>query len=395
MSELLNENPELVEEKAESAAPAEEAAAQPAQEEAPAEKSFDEMSFSEALEASLQSMNTDQKVKGTVVGMSPSEIQVDIGRKHAGYIPLDEFSADPTVNPLEAVKVGDVLDLIIMKTNDAEGTVMLSKKRFDAIKAWDDVVKASEDESILEGVITDVIKGGVLASTNGVRVFIPASLATASRGEPLDGLLHQHVQFRIIEVNKPRRRAVGSIRAVLKEARKAAEDAFWAQAEVGQVYTGTVRTIVSYGAFVDIGGVDGLCHISELSWNRIKHPSEVVSVGDTIEVYVKDIDTENHKVSLGYKKAEDNPWEQLKNNYPIGSTFHAPVVSLTKFGAFVRILPGVDGLVHISEISNDRVEKVSDALKVGDMVDVKLLDVDFDKKRISLSMKALLNDDAE
>ena len=175
------------------------------------------MSFSEALEASLQSMNTDQKVKGTVVGMSPSEIQVDIGRKHAGYIPLDEFSADPTVNPLEAVKVGDVLDLIIMKTNDAEGTVMLSKKRFDAIKAWDDVVKASEDESILEGVITDVIKGGVLASTNGVRVFIPASLATASRGEPLDGLLHQHVQFRIIEVNKPRRRAVGSIRAVLKE----------------------------------------------------------------------------------------------------------------------------------------------------------------------------------
>lgn len=242
MSELLNENPELVEEKAESAAPAEEAAAQPAQEEAPAEKSFDEMSFSEALEASLQSMNTDQKVKGTVVGMSPSEIQVDIGRKHAGYIPLDEFSADPTVNPLEAVKVGDVLDLIIMKTNDAEGTVMLSKKRFDAIKAWDDVVKASEDESILEGVITDVIKGGVLASTNGVRVFIPASLATASRGEPLDGLLHQHVQFRIIEVNKPRRRAVGSIRAVLKEARKAAEDAFWAQAEVGQVYTGTVRT---------------------------------------------------------------------------------------------------------------------------------------------------------
>ena len=157
-------------------------------------------------------------------------------------------------------------------------------------------MKASEDESILEGVITDVIKGGVLASTNGVRVFIPASLATASRGEPLDGLLHQHVQFRIIEVNKPRRRAVGSIRAVLKEARKAAEDAFWAQAEVGQVYTGTVRTIVSYGAFVDIGGVDGMVHISELSWNRIKHPSEVVSVGDQIEVYIKALDPEKRKI---------------------------------------------------------------------------------------------------
>lgn len=337
-------------------------------------------------------MNTDQKVKGTVVGMSPSEIQVDIGRKHAGYIPLDEFSADPTVNPLEAVKVGDVLDLIIMKTNDAEGTVMLSKKRFDAIKAWDDVVKASEDESILEGVITDVIKGGVLASTNGVRVFIPASLATASRGEPLDGLLHQHVQFRIIEVNKPRRRAVGSIRAVLKEARKAAEDAFWAQAEVGQVYTGTVRTIVSYGAFVDIGGVDGMVHISELSWNRIKHPSEVVSVGDQIEVYIKALDPEKRKISLGYKKVEDNPWEILRRDYPVGSEVTAKVVGMTAFGAFAQIIPGIDGLIHISQIADHRIEKPQDVLSVGEEVRVKITDIDFDKKRVSLSIRALLDD---
>lgn len=393
MSELLNENPELVEEKAETAAPAEEAAAeQPAQEEAPAEKSFDEMSFSEALEASLQSMNTDQKVKGTVVGMSPSEIQVDIGRKHAGYIPLDEFSADPTVNPLEVVKVGDVLDLIIMKTNDAEGTVMLSKKRFDAIKAWDDVVKASEDESVLEGVVTDVIKGGVLASTNGVRVFIPASLATASRGEPLEGLLHQHVKFRIIEVNKSRRRAVGSIRAVLKEERKAAEDAFWAQAEVGQVYTGTVRTIVSYGAFVDIGGVDGMVHISELSWNRIKNPSEVVSVGDQIEVYIKALDPEKRKISLGYKKVEDNPWEILRRDYPIGSEVTAKVVGMTAFGAFAQIIPGIDGLIHISQIADHRIEKPQDVLSIGEEVRVKITDIDFDKKRVSLSIRALLKD---
>ena len=396
MSELLNENPELVEEKAETAVPAEEAAVeQPAQEEAPAEKSFDEMSFSEALEASLQSMNTDQKVKGTVVGMSPSEIQVDIGRKHAGYIPLDEFSADPTVNPLEVVKVGDVLDLIIMKTNDAEGTVMLSKKRFDAIKAWDDVVKASEDESVLEGVVTDVIKGGVLASTNGVRVFIPASLATASRGEPLEGLLHQHVKFRIIEVNKSRRRAVGSIRAVLKEERKAAEDAFWAQAEVGQVYTGTVRTIVSYGAFVDIGGVDGMVHISELSWNRIKNPSEVVSVGDQIEVYIKALDPEKRKISLGYKKVEDNPWEILRRDYPIGSEVTAKVVGMTAFGAFAQIIPGIDGLIHISQIADHRIEKPQDVLSIGEEVRVKITDIDFDKKRVSLSIRALLKDAQE
>ena len=396
MSELLNENPELVEEKAETAVPAEEAAAeQTAQEEAPAEKSFDEMSFSEALEASLQSMNTDQKVKGTVVGMSPSEIQVDIGRKHAGYIPLDEFSADPTVNPLEVVKVGDVLDLIIMKTNDAEGTVMLSKKRFDAIKAWDDVVKASEDESVLEGVVTDVIKGGVLASTNGVRVFIPASLATASRGEPLEGILHQHVKFRIIEVNKSRRRAVGSIRAVLKEERKAAEDAFWAQAEVGQVYTGTVRTIVSYGAFVDIGGVDGMVHISELSWNRIKNPSEVVSVGDQIEVYIKALDPEKRKISLGYKKVEDNPWEILRRDYPIGSEVTAKVVGMTAFGAFAQIIPGIDGLIHISQIADHRIEKPQDVLSIGEEVRVKITDIDFDKKRVSLSIRALLKDAQE
>lgn len=393
MSELLNENPELVEEKAETAAPAEEAAnEQPAQEEAPAEKSIDEMSFSEALEASLQSMNTDQKVKGTVVGISPTEIQVDIGRKHAGYIPLHEFTADPTVDPLEAVKPGDELDLIIMKTNDSEGTVMLSKKRFDAIQAWDDVIKASEDESVLEGVVTDVIKGGVLAVTNGVRVFIPASLATASRGEPLDGLLHQHVRFRIIEVTKPRHRAVGSIRAVLKEERKAAEEVFWAQAEPGQVFTGTVRTLVSYGAFVDIGGVDGMVHISELSWKRIKHPSDVVSVGDTIEVYIKSLDAEKHKISLGYKKVEDNPWEIMRRDYPIGSEVTAKVVGMTAFGAFAQIIPGIDGLIHISQISDHRIEKPQDVLSVGDEVRVKVTDVDYDKKRVSLSIRALLDD---
>ena len=263
------------------------------------------------------------------------------------------------------------------------------------MKNWDTIEAAVEDKTILEGTVTEVNKGGIVVNVKGIRVFVPASQTGMPRGADLSEMIKDRVKLRITEVNRSRRRVVGSIRAVQAEERAAKAAEVWANIEEGKKYEGTVKSLTSYGAFVDIGGVDGLCHISELSWNRIKHPSEVVSVGDTIEVYVKDIDTENHKVSLGYKKAEDNPWEQLKNNYPIGSTFHAPVVSLTKFGAFVRILPGVDGLVHISEISNDRVEKVSDALKVGDMVDVKLLDVDFDKKRISLSMKALLNDDAE
>lgn len=354
-----------------------------------------EESFEAMMEASLKNLSTDQKVRGVVVGIAPNEIQVDIGRKHAGYIPLDEFSGDPTVNPLETVKVGDEMDLIIMKTNDAEGTVMLSKRRFDAIQAWDDVMKAAEDESVLEGVVTDVIRGGVLASTNGVRVFIPASLATASRNEPLEGLLKQHVKFRIIEVNKQRRRAVGSIRAVLKEARKAAEDAFWAQAEEGQVYTGTVKSMTSYGAFVDIGGVDGMIHISELSWSRVKHPSEVVSIGDTVEVYIKSLDAEKKKISLGYKKVEDNPWEVLRRDYPVDSVIDAQIVGLTTFGAFARIIPGVDGLIHISQLADHRVEKPQDVVTVGDTVKVKITEIDFDKKRVSLSIRALIEPAAE
>ena len=349
--------------------------------------SMDEMSFSEALEESLKNLTTDQTVKGEVVGISPNEVQVDIGRKHAGYVPLSELTNDPSLSPEDVVKVGDVIDLIIMKTNDAEGTVMLSKRRYDAIKAWDDVVKASEEGTILEGTVTDVIKGGVLVVTGALRVFVPASLATASRGEPLENLLKTKVRFKVIEVNKQRRRAVGSIRAVLKEERKAAEEAFWADAEEGRTYTGTVKSLTSYGAFVDIGGVDGMIHISELSWNRIKHPSEVVNVGDTVEVYIKALDRENKKISLGYKKVEDNPWEILRRDYPVGTVVDAKIVGITAFGAFAQVIPGIDGLIHISQLSTEHVEKPQDVVKGGDVVKVKITNIDFDKKRVSLSMK--------
>lgn len=349
--------------------------------------SMDEMSFSEALEESLKNLTTDQTVKGEVVGISPNEVQVDIGRKHAGYVPLSELTNDPSLSPEDVVKVGDVIDLIIMKTNDAEGTVMLSKRRYDAIKAWDDIVKASEEGTILEGTVTDVIKGGVLVVTGALRVFVPASLATASRGEPLENLLKTKVRFKVIEVNKQRRRAVGSIRAVLKEERKAAEEAFWADAEEGRTYTGTVKSLTSYGAFVDIGGVDGMIHISELSWNRIKHPSEVVNVGDTVEVYIKALDRENKKISLGYKKVEDNPWEILRRDYPVGTVVDAKIVGITAFGAFAQVIPGIDGLIHISQLSTEHVDKPQDVVKGGDVVKVKITNIDFDKKRVSLSMK--------
>ena len=405
MSEILNEQPIELEEGAveQKTDVADDAAvveltqgassAQP--EEVPSNDSSDEQDFSQALEESLSNMNNDQKVKGVVMGFSPTEIQVDIGRKHAGYIPMDEYSADPAADPRKELKVGDEIDLIIMKTNDVEGTVMLSKRRYDAMKAWSDIVDAAETDKVFDGVITDVVKGGVIAVTNGVRVFIPGSLATASRNEPLDDLLRKNVQFRIIEVNRFKRRAVGSIRAVLKEAKKAAEEAFWAQAEVGQKYTGTVKSLTAYGAFVDIGGVDGMIHISELSWKRIKHPSEVLSVGDEVEVYIKALDTEKKKISLGYRKDEDNPWEILRKNYPEGTVIEAEVVSLTDFGAFARVIPGIDGLIHISQIADRRIDKPSDVLKIGDKVQVKIIGIDFDKKRVSLSIRALLEPETE
>ena len=292
----------------------------------------EELSFEEMIDASLKPVYNGKVVKGIVTGVSPSEIQVDIGTKQTGFVKLEELTNDPSAKAEDLVKKGDELDLIVTKVNDQEGVVYLSKKRLDENKGREAVAAAVEGRHI-----------------------------------------------------------VGSIREVLAAENDAKREEFWANVEIGKQYTGVVKSLTNYGAFVDIGGVDGLVHISELSWNRIKHPSEVVSVGDTIDVYVKDIDTENKKVSLGYKKAEDNPWEKFKAEYPIGSVFKAPVVSITKFGAFVRILPGIDGLVHISEISNERVEKVSDVLSVGQEVEVKLTDVDFEKKRISLSMKALLS----
>ncbi len=358
-----------------------------------AAKSPDEMTFEELMESSLESMNSDDRVHGIVVGIAPNEVQVEVvGRKQTGYIPADELSADPNANPADIVKIGDELELLIMRTNDQEGTIMLSKKRIDAQKGWDTVVAASESGEILDGVVTDVIKGGLLAVTNGVRVFIPASQASATRMEDLSPLLRQPVRFRIIEVNQGRRRAVGSIRSVARDERREKEAAFWAQAEVGQKYTGVVKSLTSYGAFVDLGGVDGMIHISELSWSRIKHPSEVVKVGDTVEVYIRDLDTEKKKISLGYRKAEDNPWEIFKANYPIGTVTKAKIVGMTTFGAFAQIIPGIDGLIHISQIADRRIDKPQDVLKNGQEVTVKITNVDYDTKRISLSIRALLED---
>ncbi len=354
-----------------------------------------EGSFEEMLEESLKSLNTDEKVHGVVVGVTPSEVLVDVGRKQAGYIPAAELSADPNAKPEDLVKVGDEMDLLIMRTNDQEGTIMLSKKRLDATKGWEKIVAAEEDQSVLEGVVSEIIKGGVIAVTNGVRIFIPASQATASRNDPIEDLLKKDVKFRIIEVNRNRKRAVGSIRSVLKDERKALAEKFWETAEVGKVYTGVVKSLTSYGAFVDLGGIDGMIHISELSWTRIKHPSEVVNIGDTVTVYIKGLDREKGKISLGYKKPEDNPWEILKREYPVGNVVEVKIVGMTSFGAFAQVIPGIDGLIHISQIADHRIEKPQDVLKMNQVVKVKITDIDFDRHRVSLSIRALLEEEAE
>ena len=352
------------------------------------QKSFEEMTDEEALEASLSSLTGDQKVVGTVVAVNSAEITVDIGRGVTGYVTADEYSHD-AVDLEKEVKVGDEINLIIMKISDQDGTAMLSKRRYDAFAGWDKVVEAKNSGEVLHGVVRDIIKGGVVTSYNGVRIFIPASQATASRNDPLEDLKNKEVDFRIIEIGRGRR-AIGSIRSVLKEARKEAEEKVWSSIAVGDRIKGTVKSITTYGAFVDIGGVDGLLHISELSWNRIKHPSEVLTVGEEIEVYVKDLDEEKHKISLGYKKAEDNPWTIFQNKYSEGDTVTVTIVSMTSYGAFARIIPGVDGLIHISQIANKRIEKPQDELTIGQEVEAKITNIDLEKKRVSLSIRALL-----
>lgn len=349
-----------------------------------------EESFAEMLEKSIKTLNTGEKVTGVVTGITPTEIYVDLGTKHAGYIPVSELTDDPTAKVEDLVKIGDEIETYVMRVNDQEGVVTLSKKRLDTVKSWDDIEQAREEHTTVEGVVTEENKGGVVVSIKGVRVFVPASQTGLPRETPMSQLLKQHVRLRITEVNRARRRVVGSIRAVEAEERAAKAAEVWANIEENKRYTGTVKSLTSYGAFVDIGGVDGMVHISELSWSRIKHPSEVVSVGDTVEVYVISFDKEKKKISLGMKDRSQNPWEVFTGKYQPGDVANVRVVKLMTFGAFAEVVPGVDGLIHISQIADHRIDKPGDVLSEGQMVDVKIIDIDYDNKKVSMSIRALL-----
>ena len=351
-----------------------------------------EASFEELLNESFKENENSKVVTGTVVRITPTEVFVDVpGRKQTGVVAFDDLSSDNISKCEDVVSVGDEIQLVIMKTDDQDGVLKLSKRLFDAVKGWEDIVAAKEADEILEGQVTAVIRGGVLVSAKGTRVFVPASLTGVPRNQDLSVLKDTTVKFKIIDINPSRRRAVGSIKVVTDAERKEKQEALWATLKVGDKVKGTVKSLTSYGAFVDLGGIDGMIHISELSWSRIKHPSEVVNVGDVVEVTIKSLDEETKKISLGFKNIEDNPWEILKRDYPVGSVVDAKIVSFATFGAFANILPTVDGLIHISQISWDRIKTPQDVLKVGDVVKAKIIDIDFDKKRVSLSMKELLD----
>lgn len=349
-----------------------------------------EESFAELLEKSIKTLNTGDKVTGVITGITPTEIYVDLGTKHAGYIPVSELTDDPTAKVEDLVKVGDEIETFVVRVNDQEGVVTLSKKRLDVVKGWEDIEVARENETVVEGFVTEDNKGGVVVSVKGIRVFVPASQTGLPRETAMSALLKKKVRLVITEVNRARRRVVGSISRVSRAERAEAAEKVWAEIEDGKQYKGIVKSLTSYGAFVDIGGVDGMVHISELSWSRIKHPSEVVKSGDEVDVYVLSADKEKKKISLGMKDHSQDPWTVFTTSYQVGDKANVRVVKLMTFGAFAEIVPGVDGLIHISQIADHRIEKPGDVLSEGQMVDVKITDVDMDNKKVSLSIRALL-----
>lgn len=340
-------------------------------------------------------LRNGMRVKATVVSVSDREVGVEVGAKQTGYIVREELTNDPNAEVADIVKIGDVIDAIVIKVDDSLGTAALSKKRVDAALSLEKMAAVKEANETIEGVVSNVVKGGVIVFSDNTRIFIPASQTGVPRSGSLDTLLKKTVKLKIIEVNDQRGgRVVGSIRLANKEVRDAERAKFWENIEVGQRFEGEVRSIEDYGVFVDIGPVDGLVRTAELTWNRVGHPKDIVKVGDKINVIVKSYDPEKKRVSLSAKDPDDNPWTKFIAEYSKDDIIKATIVSITEFGAFAQIIPGVDGLIHISQISNERVTNIASVLSVGQEVEVKIIDIDTEKNRVSLSIKALLEEAA-
>ncbi len=356
------------------------------------EKIRNEESFAELFaQYESKTLNNGDIVEATVVEIRNTEVIVDLGGfKYNGQLAVDQLSDDPYLKASDIVKEGDKIKVYVVGVNDAEGKVVLSRKKLIAMESWNKMKEAYENGEVLEGKIIKAVRGGVIALANDSQVFIPAKQASLRYVQELESLLGETVKLKLIEIDDKRKRVVGSVRVLLEAEKKAAEDKFWADVEVGKEYTGTVKSLTSFGAFVDIGGVDGLVHISELSWDKIKHPQEVVKEGDVLTVYIKNINEETKKISLGYKKAEDNPWVIAKAKIGIGDVVKCKIVRMMPFGAFAEIMPNVDGLIHISQIADKRIGKPEDVLTIGQEVEAKVVEADWDANKISLSIRALI-----
>lgn len=351
-----------------------------------------EENFAELFaQSESKTLNNGDIVEGIVAEVRNNEVIVELkGSKYNGQLAADQLTNDPALKPSDVVKVGDTIKVYVVGVNDGEGKVVLSRKKVINEEGWIKIKEAFEANKTLEGKITKAVKGGVIAITDDTQIFIPARQAAGRFVQDLQSLVGTTVKYRIIEVDDRRKRVIGSVRVILEEERKEKEEKFWAEAEVGKRYEGVVKSLTSFGAFVDIGGVDGLVHISELSWNRIKHPSEVCKEGDVLDVYIKDINPETKKISLGFKKVEDNPWTIAQSKIAIGDIVKCKIVRMLPFGAFAEIIPNVDGLIHISQIADRKIGKPEDVLSIGEEVEAQVTDVNWDDKKISLSIRALI-----
>ena len=346
--------------------------------------------FEELLESSLKTLNTGDTVTGTVTLVTDAEVQLDLGVNVTGVIKAEQITDDTSVKLTEMFKKGDEIEGFVIRVSDIEGVAELSKKRVDSDKNWQKIVAACENGEILEGKVVEVVRGGVVVLVGANRVFVPASQTGVPKDGDLATIKGEQVKLRVIEIKG--NRAIGSVKLVAREERRAREAAFWASIEEGKVYTGCVKSLTAYGAFVDLGGVDGMVHKTELSWRPIATPADVVSVGQEITVFVKSFDAEKKRISLGYKTEDTNPWYIFTAKYAVGDVASVKIVNMMPFGAFAEIVDGVDGLIHISQIAQQKIGKPADVLELGQVVDAKITAIDEENQKVSLSIRALLDE---
>ncbi|MEA4816504.1 MAG: bifunctional 4-hydroxy-3-methylbut-2-enyl diphosphate reductase/30S ribosomal protein S1 [Lachnospiraceae bacterium] len=347
----------------------------------------EELTFQQLLDQSFVSLHTGDIVKGTVIQISNEEVSVNLGYKSDGIIPRGEFCSDISVLPSETIKPGDEIEVFVVRVNDGDGNVLLSKKRIEAQKGMEDIEAAFENKEVVTGKVIEVVKGGLIAVSNGIRVFIPSSQVSNRYIEDLSAFKGQELSFNIIELDKSKRRIIGGRKALIEKETSEKKAAVFAAIKVGDKIKGVVSRLASFGVFVDLGGVDGLIHISEMSWGHISNPKELLSEGQTVETVVIDVDREKGKISLSLKDIKSNPWDTIAEKYPVGEIVEGKVVRMVPFGVFIELEPGVDGLVHISQISDKRVERPEDELSNGQIIKVKVLEVNPEQKKISLSKK--------